>query len=519
MKIKAGIAIIIVALIVFLYFDPMSLELFGTDDFHTGFPPEDINYQETYHGDWDLKVQGVAGCDIPFICSGDRWYGNLEEGYTELYTDLTNQPIATAYIDDADILSETITLFGQVSSHVGIDGPLSGMYAWRPNMGWYRVRINEGTGWTTIIDNGEIQEEYIHWIYGTSGEHSYSWASWWNTESVQEIEPIAFKIKGRHVGILEVKQRTRFTNTFGMTETHTTSTDFIYLISGSGEINVQGIEPTFEVGENVPIWVSCDYSGQTATGDGHWELRWYPGDINHPSSGGIISTFDDWTRGTYHWTIPAGAWHRDYEPTIRLELWNTLFPQDAVWIDTIDIKANAPPTPTISVDNRDIDWYQSITVTGACPTNENTNEPVEYFRVRAKYTDQYTDLGEWQVAPDGQDPSYYSQTIPGALITRTGTIEITVKAIDKANRPSLEPAISLVTVHLPGEAPINWAAVIAAAIIILIFSLVAWFAPVPYGVHGKIALIAIGVVIAILVYFLVDFYPVTDWWARQWWLP
>jgi len=519
-KIKVGIvAIIIVAIILFAYFDPLGLTLLGEEDYHTGFPPADLNYLETYHGDWDTKVQGVAGCDIWPICSGDRWYGNVEEGYTELHTDLANQPIVTAYKNDPDILSETVTLFGQVSSRVGIDGPLSGAYAWRPAKGWYRVRINEGMGWNTIIDSSGIDESYVEWVYGTSGEHSYSWATWFQTESVQDIGLISFKLKGQHVGVLEVKQRTRFTNILGQTETHTTSTDFIYLISGSGEISVQGTEPVFENGEDVPIWVSCDYSGQTASGTGHWELRWYPGDINHPLSGGVIDTFDDWTRGTYDWTIPAGAWHRDYDPTIRLELWNTLFPQYAVWIDTIDLKANAPPKPTISVDERHVDWYEPITVSGTCYTNENTNELIKYFRVRVRYTDQFIDLGEWQVTPDGQDPSGYSQTIPGSMIKRTGTIEITVKAIDEANRPSLEPAIAHITVHLPGEEPIGdkLIAMIVGAIIIIVFALLAIFAPQPYGLYGKIAIIVIGVILAILVYIYVDFMPVFDWWESTGW--
>jgi len=519
------LAIMVVVILLAVCFGPLMLTLLGDEDYNTGFEPADINYLNTYPGSWNLdpltgivtKSMGVAGCEIPFICSGDRWYGNIEEGYTELHTDLANQPIVTAYRDDPNILSETITLFGQVSSRVGINGPLSGMYAWRPAKGWYRVRINEGMGWNIIIDSSGIKEEYVEWVYGTSGEHSYSWASWFETESVQEMEPISFKLKGRHVGILEVKQRTRFTDSIGRAETHTTSTDFIYLVSGSGEISVQGTEPVFEVGEDVPIWVSCDYSGQTGSGSGQWELRWYPGDINHPLSGGTITTFDDWTRGTYHWTIPAGAWHRDYEPTIRLELWNTLFPQDAVWIDTIDLKANAPPTPTISVGDRNIEWYQPITVSGSCYTNENTNEPIEYFRIRAKYTDQWQDLGEWQVTPDGQDPSGYSQTIPGSLIKRTGTIEITVKAIDEANRPSLEPAIIQVTVHLPGEPPVGdeLIAMIVAAIIIIISVLIAFFAPIPYGWYGKIVVIVIGVIVAILVYIYVDFMPVLDWWESR----
>lgn len=515
-----AVAVGIIVLLLFICFDPLSLNLLGDEDYNTGFPPADINYQKTYHGDWDTKTEGVAGCDIPFFCSGDRWYGNIEAGYTELHTDLANQPIATSYKNDPGIFSETIGLFGQVSSRVGIDGPRSSRYAWRPEAGWYRVRINEGTGWNTIIDEEGIDEGYVEWVYGTAGAHKYSQEILWQTESVQEIEPISFKLKGRHVGVLEVKQRTLFINSLGMTETHTTSTDFIYLISGSGEISVQGTEPTFETGEKVPIWVSCDYSGQTASGDGHWELRWYPGDINHPLSGGVITTFDDWTRGTYDWEIPAGAWHRDYEPTIRLELWNTLFPQGAVWIDTIDIKANAPPTPTINVDKKHIDWYEPITVSGSCHTNEDTNEPIKYFRIRAKFTDQWQDLGEWQLASDGQDPSSYSQKIPGSLITRTGTVEITVKAIDEANRPSSEPAVMRITVHLPGEEPIgdDLIAMMAAAIIIIIFSLGAIFMPQPYGMIGKVVIIALGVALAILVYIYVDFQPLIDLLAGSWWL-
>lgn len=109
-----------------------------------------------------------------------------------------------------------------------------------------------------------------------------------------------------------------------------------------------------------------------------------------------------------------------------------------------------PPTPTIRVNNQDIDWYQPITVSGSCYI---TIDPIKYFRVRAKFTDQVRDLGEWKVDPIGQNPATFSLTIPGSMMPRTGTIRITVKAIDEANRISLEPAVIYVTVHLPGGSP------------------------------------------------------------------
>ncbi|GAF88669.1 unnamed protein product, partial [marine sediment metagenome] len=90
------IAILVVIILLAVYFGPLMLTLLGDEDYHTGFSPANLNDLETYPGSWNFdpltgtvtKSMGVCGCDIWPLCSGDRWYGNLEKGYTELHTDL-----------------------------------------------------------------------------------------------------------------------------------------------------------------------------------------------------------------------------------------------------------------------------------------------------------------------------------------------------------------------------------------------------------------------------------------------
>ena len=343
--------------------------------------------------------------------------------------------------------------------------------------------------------------------------------AWWDPSTSFDLAPLTFKLKGAHVGALHIEVVTDFVNLVVFHETHTTSEDWCYLVSGSGSINIAGYAPydipMFEMGASVPIVVAADYSGPTIDGTGRWELRYYG---QGSGLSGTIMTWDyDWVRTTYDWDLPTGLWFRGISDSkVTIELWNTLFPQAYVMVNTIDLIANAPPTPSITASDYDPVIGDTINVYGSCNTNINTNEIVETFHIIAVYTDNNQQIGYWTgIVPIGQDPSTYSHSIPN--LPRAGTVKVQVLAHDAGSRESAVPGVATITVHDPNaDEYTDWIKVIICAIIIIIFLLAGLIAPIPP--YAKAIIVIVGIVIAILVYVFVDFTPLTDWIEGQWWL-
>ena len=501
------IAVIAVAILVSvgIFTGLIPLSLLG-GDFHTGISPSDINYQKT---EFYEKCWGVGGA----------WTGHGNIYHPELIADWSNSPIVTSYKDMPGVLSEKIVVEGWYDW----TGGLGSIRTWRPINAWYRVRINEGAGWSDpIIDENGIDETIVSWDQGSGNVHKEATQYTGNKPGPWSRSSINFQIKGRHVGALKVEFRVEFNFLLGY-ETHTISTDYVYLVSGFGELALEGVQPTYEMGETVPIWVSCDYSGQGWGDNQHWTLMWSPLDEDSPVQGGIITTFDDWTREWYTgWSVPYGVWWCGISnPTIRIELWNSLFPLRYVWADTIDIKSLAPSIPTISASSDRIEVGDSVTISGSVESSEE----IRNFAVWAYFSDKTSVrvFDDTWIDPTGGGDGTYSfiVTIPSSQITRTGTLMVAAKALDICGRPSLNPAVISISVGYPGEEPLSleWLRIIVVAIILVIFGLIAAFAPMPYGIYGKIAIFAVGIVISALVYTYVDFIPLIDWYESIWWLP
>jgi len=130
-----------------------------------------------------------------------------------------------------------------------------------------------------------------------------------------------------------------------------------------------------------------------------------------------------------------------------LELHNTLFSTDYVMINTIDIKANAPPTPTILTSPEVPQVGEDISIIVSANTNINTNEKVIKFIVRSVYTDNnYQFYYNQNVLVDAgsADPYTASTTIHPP---RAGQFRLQVWAHDEAGRQSEVPGEKVIEMH------------------------------------------------------------------------
>ncbi|MBE3122994.1 MAG: carboxypeptidase regulatory-like domain-containing protein [Thermoplasmata archaeon] len=432
LKKNLSIGLITTFLVVVLIVSALQLtgfiHILAVSDYNTGISPDQINYCNTQRFWQDCwNGQAVPGTGYP----------NQEMMPDVKY--ITSFSGATG--DDA--LSERISIVGNLyeDDWVEVSHPNRGYYSvyirtdpqdpnWQQIVGWtwsdpQKVIVTGGTGWRTCNYNplgGAAQEIWI--------------------------SPIEIRLKGSIVGAIKVEATYEFSGLIS-TWQKTMSIDYAYLASGNGKINVEGYTqqdvPMFEIGDTVPIYVEADYSGATASDTGRWQLWAFP---LRGGSGRLLNEWNyDYFRETYQWTLPSDAWVRGATTSKwRLELRNTLFSTDAVMINTIDVKANAPPTPTISTSPDVPQVGQAITVTMSANTNANTNERILKFIVRGVYLDnnfQFV-LKDVTPTPGTADPYTATTTITPP---RAGRFRLQVWAHDVAGRESEVPAEKTIEMH------------------------------------------------------------------------
>ena len=437
-NLKAIVTIIVISILFFssiLHFaGVINLNILAVSDYHTGIHPSTINNMETERV-WQ-----------------DCWLGQYAPGtgypYKEMMPDtkyITSFSGATG--DDA--LSERISIVANVFEDSWAE--LS-----NPQRAYYRVSIKTDpsqSGWTTIIDLNWYDSSKVTVTGGTGWKtaaitHTSLFSL---SSSYAEIFPIEIRLKGSIVGAIKTETVWEFWSGIPFTPSWETtmSADYAYLISGDGSINIEGYTPEqvpmFEIGETIPIYVSADYSGETAGGAGRWQLWAFP---LRGGSGRLINEWTyDYFRETYQWILPTDAWMRgSSDSRWRIELHNTLFSTDAIQINTIDIRANAPPTPIIQTSPDIPQVGQQITIEMSAPTNIQTHEAIIKFIVRGVYTDTGTEFVDKDVQIDSGSSDPYTAT---TTITppRAGMFSLQVFAHDAGGRQSENPAYKTMEMH------------------------------------------------------------------------
>jgi len=457
------IAVVVVAILLFSTNPNLFNPLAADPTYHTGIPLADVNNLKTLH-----YVEDVwHGNDIP---------GTVDWPDKELMAD-------TVYVTSfsgatlTGALSERIAIQGNVYENSGIETNI-------PETAYYKVELKEaGRDWITIVDLNVVDTRYAK-VTGGVGSKTLNYnpvtPPWGDSYQRMDCPAIQVQIVGAHVGALRISFVVYFRGFLGIEHWYKTmSRDYCYLISGQGAINIAGHARTdvvmFENGETVPIQVTADYSGPAIGESGKWQLWAFPQD-GRP--GMMLKEWTyDYFRETYNWKLPDNAWVRGTSDSKwRIELRNTLFSTDAIMVNTIDVRANAPPTPKVTASVTQLSLNNQVTITMSGEINSLTNESISYFWVRCVY---FSDNDNYQFL-------YQKVTVsPGTLTftpPKAGKFKVQVWSHDVAGRESEKPAEITIEV-LPSGAilptpiiPGGWEIwLLFAIIIIVIIGVVMYF--------------------------------------------
>ena len=378
----------------------------------------------------------------------DSWVGQGSPG--------TGYPYKEVISDTKYVTSFKTTGSSALSERINIQGNLyeAGFWEiWHPDKAYYNVYITtDGSNWRKIVGLSMVDSAIVQ-VTGGVGWQTCNYNPVGTGQQIW-IASMELQLIGPYVGALKVEVVFHMTTSLGGSTEQAMATDYAYLISGSGKINVQGYSttdvPMYEIGETVPIYVQADYSGLTAAGNGHWELWAYP---LRGGTGVLIKSWSyDNFREVANWKLPSDAWVRgSTDSRWRIELHNTLFSTDAVMVNTIDVKANAPPTPTVTLSSTRVIQGTEYTIVITGNTNKNTNEALVKYIVRGVYADtNYQFMDKYVPVTGATDPFTVSTTFtpPNA-----GTMKLQVWAHDTAGRESVKPAELTIDVLTQGSNP------------------------------------------------------------------
>ena len=209
----------------------------------------------------------------------------------------------------------------------------------------------------------------------------------------------------------------------------------------------------FEEGETVSIEYQTGLSGQTSM---QTDDPTYSGDdtFNHEEDGWMLQIYkpsgatgpvyelklNDNAYGVAKYKIPDNAFVKGGNNEWKVILTNGVIDQDELMLFVVDSKENLPGTPTITFyPNAEPKVGQETKVILEAGVNENTQTPIDYFRLTAKYGETGTDYvsGLNAKAMDAQ------KTITGTYKaeysftpTKTGDIYILAWCVDTDGRAS-----------------------------------------------------------------------------------
>jgi len=336
------------------------------------------------------------------------------------------------------------------------------------------------------------------------------------------------------------------------------ASDEAYLYSGYGSLmlptgiedGVQRPHDTFEIGQTVDIEVETAKGGYADSGK-PWRVTLnepYSGGITEPGSGGGVVKEEyyenDVTNGHFKFVVTAEMAQKSMasDEPYSIRIWNTLLPKGTLYVDYVDFIANCPSDVTFQGQEQS-KVGETATVQLSTSVNSNTQAEISYFRVSVIYGTKNVLLPS--------DPTSFiwlirTTNIPAsggsAMVSFTPTQEsyVTVhaKAFDVEGRGSLRTETWTLWAYNVFEAPEdviedevgqddyggghtspwlpwepgggNWGEVkledylpiivaIAVFVIMLIIALMPTV-PIPYGMYGRIAVIILGALLAILIY-------------------
>lgn len=491
-----------------------------------------------------LSILGDEGFETQSKWVHGIYVGNPDSEMLVSITDANRKGFITSYIDASQGVagdSETIVVAGNYKVEFG----LAVINAYK-----YVVKVKDSLygSWHIVSEPGHTE----NWIskenpgkldpvMGTGG-------------SMRHCEPYVFAIRGPKEGGIRVELWGYFDpngiNPFDTWEWKLMSSDQAMLVSGISGMWLPprpegGYQSTFEIGETVKIDVETgigapDLDVDARAGQKTWKLELKKPDGTSYTGQNFPRMLQDHFQGQVTFTINSDMFTLGGNNRYTLRLFNTLLEKGSLQISTIDIRAKRPNTPTITPEcGLSVQVPATIRVDLTATCNTETQLPITSFGVMVWYG-MGTDLapGSW-----GDDRWILRETFVTASNNKaTFTIDVSspnryftiiAYAHDSDGRDSDTEYYQIKTYAedepdeedlieegggqesygggTTGETTpadyyeaevIDYTALIIAIIVFFAFLFVGLLAPLPYGIYGKILVIIIGAVLAVVIYFL-----------------
>jgi len=516
MKRFVVIGIIFISLLLLFGIFQGPLSVLGDGEYHTGFTNDDVNNCETVH-----KKAGCTTVGNDLGC----WYGDIKKDYTEIIRSPSNNaPIITSMERDTGDRSIEITLGGNLA-YIGLP-----MQYWYPEWGWFKVDIaynkhlNGKPEWQTILNtkDGQIDPELCVFLAGSNTKQKYN--KWQGSQvipgfgdvfSIMVLDTVTFALKNSQVGILRVQHITEFSALQGLQhETNVMSEDYAYLVSGKGEIYVLENEDYRYIAgvDTLRLSINTGYSGYTVGGEYQergWELkiydnydnirkRWEIGDDKH-------TTRYDRNGQLLDFPIPADAVSSDADHEWSIILTNKIIEEDVkqVFVITQEELLKAPDMEPITFGDTQYSLGDTIVINFEGIPNPTGRNAIDGFYVALRY-------GDFHSMDFVGDYNY--KYIPAT--GNKGTISFTASKCDTYlsveawafDYPKSQGGImsgrKTAQIWIKDEdAPpikLDWMPLVFAIMTFVVFLVIGLLVPIPW--HFRVVIIAIGAIIAYLIY-------------------
>jgi len=300
--------------------------------------------------------------------------------------------------------------------------------------------------------------------------------------------------------------------------------DETYLASGEGEITIEstnaveiaGTETTeetqiiytkyvYEEGLTVDISIDAGYSGASLNpSDAGYGKGWTLSIYDSKGLNRHSENIPDDVRGySVPYTIPSGAFIIN-DPNAnewRVVLKNTLFDQSETRLFVIDKYEYMPGQVIITTDKSSYKQWETVQVTLEATAKEGSS--ISYFKAWAKYTS----AGSVDYASPARN--YPAQHVSGSSYKATfsfqlekGDVYVYLRshAIDSEGRAGVEGELKIYSEQAVEPLP-NYLNLIIGILVFVLFAIIAWRFPIPFGIYGKIAIVVLGAVLAVLIYY------------------